>query len=118
MDPTKGLHGEQSIEILTPNFPKSGNVIVTGRTVGVWDGGKGAIIAKWVFYSDLVPIRERKVWLTRIRKNLQRERDQGCRYRQASCTSRGFVVHGGSIWLWDFFRTRRHDTGLGTDRFI
>jgi hypothetical protein len=41
-----GLHGEQSIEILTPKFPKSGKVVVTGRTVGVWDGGKGAIIAK------------------------------------------------------------------------
>ncbi|KAI9024845.1 MaoC-like dehydratase [Hyaloraphidium curvatum] len=45
MDPTKGLHGEQSIELLVPSFPRSGNVKVTSKTVGVWDGGKGAVIA-------------------------------------------------------------------------
>ncbi|KAJ3343775.1 Dynein regulatory complex subunit 4 [Gonapodya sp. JEL0774] len=42
-DPSKGVHGDQSFELLKPIPLEAKDFVVKSKLTGIWDGGKGAI---------------------------------------------------------------------------
>ncbi|KXS21886.1 MaoC-like dehydratase [Gonapodya prolifera JEL478] len=43
-DPSKGVHGDQSFELLKPIPLESQDFTMKSKLTGIWDGGKGAIV--------------------------------------------------------------------------